>query len=179
MFFYWISWLAISYFTFFKPKSSRIRAAIIVLLLLNIILINHYMSLGNLDVSLPFFYCLILILFILLKKRLRVTQLFILCGLILSFVGTRYLLITSPIWLFFNEYAITSILLIMMVSFYTKQLNEKLVLFSAAFFIGELFYSMNVRLLDWFLILGSPIFFICFYISLVWLLVYDKLAANR
>ncbi|MBU5594240.1 hypothetical protein KQI76_03605 [Amphibacillus sp. MSJ-3] len=171
MVYYWLSWLGVVIFTFFSTYPTRTKRLIVIGLLFNIILINIQINLAEFTFTIPYLYCLIAFWLITLLKPMHYFNYYLLLCLILMYTGFRYLLITSPIWLFVNDFILILIVFVLFLLIFVKSNTERVVILVTSCLTGEWLFAYNVRILNWHLVIGDNTLFSSLYIA-VWLLIF-------
>ncbi|MBM7542506.1 hypothetical protein [Amphibacillus cookii] len=175
MAYYWVSWLSLIYIIFFGLEQHKINQVIKIILLLNIILIHFQIEFGYFVGTLPYTYSFFLVWIFIFKYRFTIKHWISLICIVLAYTGLRYILITSPIWLFLNAYLLIHLALILMVIFIERNLLTKLLLYSTSLLTGEILFAYHVRIIDWNVILGEPMFFVGLYISTLTIIIHHQL----
>ncbi|WP_017472209.1 YphA family membrane protein [Amphibacillus jilinensis] len=175
MAYYWVSWLSVVYFIFFGLEQHKINQLIKVILLFNIIFIHFQIEFGYFVGTLPYTYSFFLLWMFIFKYRFRIKHWISLICIMLAYTGLRYILITSPIWLFLNTYLLIHLVLMLMVIFIERNLITKLLLYTTSLLTGEIMFAYHVRVIGWDIILGEPMFFVALYISMLLIIIFHQL----
>ena len=167
MVFYWLSWLAIIYFSLVDLKMNRMKRLLLWLVLVNIIFINQQINLGTYTITIPYLYCLMIFWALILVKTMSYFNYYFLLCLILCYNGLKYILIINPIWLLVDQFLIIALLFVIALVIFIKNTQERIYLLMVACLTGEWLYAYNMKVLNWSVVLGESDLFTSLYIAII------------
>ncbi len=167
MVYYWISWIAITYLLLVDRKKNDLTYLFLWLVLLNILFIEIEVECLQFKLTLPYLYTLIIFwLLILIKKMTYFNYLLLFC-LIMIYNGIKYILITNPIWIFFNETMMISCVIIIILLLLVQDSIDRIYLLITSCLTGELLYAFQVKVFDWQVTIGEINFFTSIYLAII------------
>lgn len=175
MAFYWLSWIAIIMVGFFLAKNHKLKPIILWILFLNIILIDVQIRFGDFILTLPFVYSSIFFWTSLIFKNMRYFNYFLIICKIFLYLGLRFLLITSPIWLFTNPFIIISSVLLSMLIVLVRSPLDRVYILVLSCLTGEFFYAYHAKSLGWEVIIGESELFFSLYLVIMSMFLLERL----
>lgn len=174
MVYYWLSWIGIVCIIFFVTDDQYLKKIILWILLLNLIFINVHIQLGMFTFTLPYIYTLFIFWGLIIVKTMPYHNYYLLFCLIFLYLGLRYILIVSPIWLFTNQFFLIAVLFICILILLVRNNQQRIDILMSATLTGEWLYAYNAKRLDWNIIIGETDFFLSLYLAIFLLYLFHR-----
>ncbi|WP_441293260.1 YphA family membrane protein [Paraliobacillus ryukyuensis] len=152
---YWVWWIYLTLVTFFMKKSS-LRNSLAILLFLLLIFGNYIITWKQISVNTA-----VLILFIasslFLTRSKRRISLFVVCLFVAHvYAGLRCFEVVTPVWFFLPKTLLYGGIFVVIISFLSKKLIDKLIIVCLSIIIGEAIFMATVYSINWNIIIGAP-----------------------